>query len=350
MTRHPPRTLSIWYIHDGRPGHLTQLQGLADRLSAHHKVHETWIAASERQFSLSAFLLKRSPINLSSLKTSTTQPSKIKPRPVAGASPPLVNLTKPDIVIGAGHKTHKAVLLAAKQFKAFSTLLMKPSLPLSWFNAIICPKHDGLTESKRILNTNGTINKISPPSQKDLKKNKRHKHLILIGGPSKHFIFDQQRLLREIAALCQYDKTQTWHLSNSPRTPASFNQKLKALSISNLIIHQHQKNTFGQLNETLKQSAITWVTADSMSMIYESLTSGARTAIFTPLPSKPKKPSRIAKQVQILIDGELVGTYEQWILRRTQTKSILAPAPSIIWEADRAAIWLLKRFQESTKS
>jgi len=353
MTRHPPRTLSIWYIHDGRPGHLSQLQGLADRLSAHHKVHETWIAASEFKFSLSSLLLKRKAINLSSLKSSTsksftTESFTTKSRP--GTPATLVNQTKPDIIIGAGHKTHKAVLLAAKHFKAFSTLVMKPSLPLSWFNAIICPKHDGLSDSKRILNTNGAINKITPPSSKDITANKRHKHLILIGGPSKHFIFDEQKILREIKGLCQYDKSQTWHLSNSPRTPESFNQKLKALDISNLVIHQYHAHTFGQLDETLKQSSFTWVTADSMSMIYESLTSGSQTAIFTLPPSNPKKPSRIAKQVQSLVDDELVNCYENWIPRPAHTERALAPQASTIWEADRAAIWLLERFQETTKS
>jgi len=128
--------LQVWLIHDARPGHLTQLKGLASRLAAHQGINVTWIDAINHLFSWKQAFLGKPKTDQSLI---------------------------PDLIIGAGHKTHKLVLLTAHQHQAFSAVLMKPSLPNNWFDAIISPRHDGLTESKRVLNTTGTVNRIDPP-------------------------------------------------------------------------------------------------------------------------------------------------------------------------------------------
>lgn len=49
----------------------------------------------------------------------------------------------PELLLGVGHRTHALLLLLKRQYpKAQSLLLMRPSLPLDWFDLLIMPQHD----------------------------------------------------------------------------------------------------------------------------------------------------------------------------------------------------------------
>jgi mitochondrial fission protein ELM1 len=249
-------SLCIWFFHDQRPGHLKQLQGLASRLQAHARVDIIWLDIAKYRLSIRHLFKPTKALN---------------------------KLPKPNIVIGAGHQTHFSVLLAAYHFKAFSTLIMKPSLPLGWFDAIICPEHDQVAASANILRTFGPLNSVTPPiSSEQIKE--RTDHLILIGGPSKHYQFESEALLVQIQQLCQENSENQWILSNSPRTPADFLTQVKALNLPNLAIHDYAQSSLTPLDSLLIQSKIVWLTPDSMSMIFEALTAGARVGLFDGTP------------------------------------------------------------------
>jgi len=304
--------LSIWFIHDDRPGHLNQLHGLSERLSAHHKIITTWLDANLNQVSwLEAFLKK----------TNKTE-----------------GRTPPDIIIGAGHKTHKVLLFNARAHHAFSVVLMKPSLPLSFFDAIICPKHDKLKESNRVLNTCGALNKVTPASHLTQKT----KHLMLIGGPSKHFEWQAQPLVAQIQAICRKHTDKEWLLSNSPRTPSSFMTQLMKLNIPNLCIYHYQDNNLEDLDSLLQQCAAVWITPDSVSMVYESLTARAPSFLFNMSPSNKHKPTRVARSILDLIQEQHVSSFQDW----QSNSDIKAPTIINLWEADRAAQWLLNQYFE----
>jgi mitochondrial fission protein ELM1 len=314
------KRLCIWIFHDAKPGHLIQLEGLINRLSFHKDCDIKWFDVSKYQLSIQNYF---------------SIPEFLK------------NQAKPDLVMGAGHSTHISVLIAGLKFKAFTTLIMKPSLPSCFFDAVICPKHDGLEDSNRVLSTFGSINKIIPTRSSQELTNK-NKNIILIGGPSKHFVFDEAQLINSIQLICQNDTNKVWYLSNSPRTPSSFIPALKKLPLTNLKLYSYTDDSFGQLNEVLKQSAFTWVTPDSMSMLYESLTSGATTAVFDMAFSKVDKPSRIAKQVKLLISEGTVINFKSWQIQKDQTDHMIQSLPlPTLWEAERAALWLLQRLKES---
>ena len=292
--------LNIWVVHDEKPGHLTQLIGLTTRLSALTKTQISWVPAN-----------------------ATKQYIKQKCD------------SKPTIVLGAGHSTHKNVLLMAHKYAAISVLLMKPSLPTSLFDFVICPQHDGLTGSDRILNTLGTLNKVEP-GPKTLKQ--RSNYLLLVGGPSKHFEWNNEALISEIVHLCKHHADKQWQLSNSPRTPSTFMTELINKEIPNLSCHNFNDETFSDLTITLQNSAQTWVTPDSMSMLYESLTAGCTTAVFTLSPAKIKNPSKVALHIQQLISDKMIGDMTSLL----NTENNFLPVEKL-WEADRAAQWLLKQ-------
>jgi len=251
----------------------------------------------------------------------------------------LKTLPKPDMIVGAGHQTHVSVLLAAHHFKAFSALIMKPSLPLSWFDAIICPEHDQVTASANILSTVGPLNSATPPSQTEHLR-ARNEHLILIGGPSKHFRFDEVALLTQIQQLCQETPEIHWTLSNSPRTPKHFLPQLRSLKLLNLTIHDYTQDLPAPLEHLLIRSRFVWLTADSMSMIFEALTAGARAGLFESTARTGKHNSRIVKQVQSLRDRRKVLAFFERSAMFDKTEN----QAEQLWETDRAAHWLLERY------
>jgi len=311
MNPNATKSITIWLIKDQKAGHISQLEGLAERLCAHHNIQAHWLDEADLPFEWRHGLVKNAPS---------------------------LDIPPPDIIIGAGHQTHKPLIIAARLYQAFNVVLMKPSLPLNWFNAVICPRHDGLREDQRVLNTFGALNKINPSDN-----NTKNAHLMLIGGPSKHFDWNDENVIEQIKTICHANKEVKWALSDSPRTPLSFLPKLEKVTIPNLKLHPYSSNQQGWLSQQLLASEVSWVTPDSVSMIYESITAGAKTALFDPEPSTKKKPTRVARSIQQLISDHYVTPFEQW--RESQNYQSL---PEKIWETDRAAKWLLEKFTTET--
>jgi mitochondrial fission protein ELM1 len=305
--------LTVWFIHDSKPGHINQLKGLEERISSYCDVCTHWVDASNKLNWLDILLKKTTNINTPQATHSSTFP---------------------DIVIAAGHATHKALLFYAYLYKAYCIAIMKPSLPLYFFDAVICPKHDKIKESKRVLNTYGAINTVRPSSKAIEKK----ASLILIGGPSKHFKWQEETLLKQIKLICNQNNTQ-WLLSNSPRTPNSFLQKLKKMDIPNLNAFHYKDNNLESLHTLMLGCAVTWITPDSVSMVYESLTAGTPTYIFSIPPKNTKKPSRVALSISDLINQKHVISFQNWELHAN-----IKPNKLDLWEADRAAKWLLNQY------
>jgi hypothetical protein len=298
------KELCIWIFHDARAGHLSQLQGLSMRLQSHQNCKIKWFDIHQQGLGLS---------QLFSMRASLTQ------------------LDKPDLILGAGHRTHLSVLIAGFKFKAFTSIIMKPSLPICLFNSVICPQHDMLKDSKKVFTTFGPINKIDKTKRSDSPKD-RTKNLILLGGSSKHFQFESDRLIRQIIEICKENSNQQWILSNSPRTPPATNLALEQLELPNLTIYDYQNSRLGSLQDLLLETKFTWITPDSMSMIFEALTAGVKVGLFE---CKPKKPTRITKQVKQLIDEAYVIDFARHM------QNMPEPVKETPWEADRAATWLL---------
>ena len=92
----------IWQIHDHKPGHMNQMRGLSTALADRMPVEIHKIAAPPRLTCWQGLLSNRFP--------------------------PGIGLPKPDLIFGAGHRTHLAVLAARRAFGGRSVILMKPTL------------------------------------------------------------------------------------------------------------------------------------------------------------------------------------------------------------------------------
>lgn len=293
--------LIVWLLGDGKPGHENQSLGLTDALAKRHpcEVHRIPLAG------------KRGWV------------ARLRAATAASAGFP-----RPDLVIGAGHATHATLLWLAGKHRAMSVVLMKPSLPSGLFDLCIVPEHDfaGACERENILITRGALNRVTPGTGEKSGK------LILIGGPSKTHGWDAPALLDQLA---QATDRGGWVLSDSRRTPDGFLEEARA-RLPGVEVISHHDTPPGWVPAKLQQAKEAWVTEDSVSMIYEALTSGARVGVLS-MPRIRGK-SRVLNGIDKLVADGFLTPFALW-----QHDHRIAAAPEPLHEADRCAEELLRR-------
>jgi mitochondrial fission protein ELM1 len=282
-------------IGDGKPGHENQSLGLAEAIQrrATCEIHRISIAGKGGIF------------------------GRIRAALAAGTK-----LPKPDFIIAAGHATHLPLLWLARKYRAKSIVLMRPSLPLRFFDICIAPAHDFPKKSQRknLVLTRGAINRVHAG---DLPKTGK---LILIGGPSKTHGWDDAAMLNMLKAITA---TGDWQLTDSRRTPEGFLEQIKK-HLPNIEIFSCKETAFDWLPDKLGRAKEVWVSEDSVSMIYEALSSGARVGLL-PVP-RLNSHSRVLRGIDELIAGRFLTTFSD----RNQTGN-LARSAQLLNEAERCA-------------
>jgi mitochondrial fission protein ELM1 len=295
--------LTIWVLTDGKRGHENQSLGLAESLA------------------------RRTPARLEIIHATGNWAHAINW--LLGRFPPGLNHPRPDLIVAAGHDTHWALLAARRAFGGKILVLMKPSLPLAWFDRVILPHHDAPKPGAGLLQTDGPLNRMRRlPAEAA-----RPLNLMLIGGPSPHFVWDTAALIRQIVALATHEPERRWTLSTSRRTPADFLPSLRASQPANLTLLAHDQTGPDWLPAQLVQAQAVWVTPDSVSMVYEALTAGAGVGLF----SLPDRPTRVARSMLDLVEQERVTLFDRW------HESPRLPEPVAEFnEADRVATLVLE--------
>ncbi|MEO5917658.1 MAG: mitochondrial fission ELM1 family protein [Luteolibacter sp.] len=296
------KPLTLWLLGDGKPGHENQSLGLADALARRVpcEVHRISLAGKR------------------GIVTRVRAALKVSER-----------LPKPDLIIGAGHATHFALLRLARKHRAKSIVLMRPSLPMGWFDLCIVPAHDFANGCGRenVIITQGALNRVSPPPISG-----RNGKMILIGGPSSSHGWDGESLL---ATLAEISKDGSWQLTDSRRTPDGFTDEIRR-KLPAIEVFPHQQTTPEWLPGKLATAEEVWVSEDSVSMIYEALSSGARTGLL-PVPRLAES-SRVLRGLENLVNDGFITPFSDW----EKTGRLKAP-PSILREADRCADEVLRR-------
>lgn len=296
------RRLTLWLLNDGKPGHENQSLGLAEAIG------------------------RRVETDLHSIQVAGKRGMIARVRAALGAGSAL---PKPDFILGAGHSTHLPLLWLARKWRARSIVLMKPSLPLSWFDLCLVPEHDfsnGGGAGRAVL-TRGAINRVVPGNRP------RSGKLILIGGPSRTHGWDGGALL---GMLEKATDRGGWDLSDSRRTPGNFIEEARQ-RLTGVRVFSHAETQPGWVQEKLRDAKEVWVTEDSVSMIYEALTSGARVGLL-PLP-RQSHTSRVIGGIDSLVAGAYLTPFAKWL----ETGRIAAP-PEALREAERCAEIVLTRF------
>ena len=238
----------IWRILDGKAGHEAQSLGLLNALEQRISIACHELAAPTKWNSIWGFILKQFD---------------------AGSA-----LPSPDLIIGAGSKTHLALLAARRSYGGKAIVLMRPTLPASLFDLCLIPKHDSKKASKKVVLTDGVLNPIKPADNPDPQRG-----LFLIGGPSSHYNWNTEAILKQVITLTHETPAVQWILTTSRRTPAECTQQLVNASCPNMEVVPVEQTPRGWVAARLQECKRAWVSEDSVSMVYEALTAGALTGV-----------------------------------------------------------------------
>ncbi|HRP23816.1 mitochondrial fission ELM1 family protein [Thauera sp.] len=299
--------LTLWLITDNKPGHRSQLQGLAQALAARTTVETHWIDAPAGRSASWQF--------------------------ISGRFPPGAGLPDPDLILVAGHRTHLAGLAARRARGGKLIALMRPSLPLGCFDLCVIPQHDNPPARANVVATRGVLNTARPSAEREADKG-----LFLIGGPSRHHGWDTPGLLAQLDAILAATPAMRWTLTTSRRTPAETETALLALRARGVDVRPVRDTPPGWAMAQVARSAQAWVTEDSVSMVYESLTAGAATGLLA-VPRLGE--SRIAMGVAQLQREGFVTAFADW-----ERDGILRAPPTRLCEADRVAEFVLSRWAQ----
>jgi mitochondrial fission protein ELM1 len=288
-----PRVLRhIRVLSDGRPGHENQSVGLALALA-----RRTGATHEVVKFDPKAPVWAR-------MRAAAADGAVNAGADARDGLPPKV----PDLVIAAGHRTHLPLWWAARKFGARSVVIMKPSLPLAFFDLALLPRHDaaeGATDSGKRVLTRGALNRV--PEELPAKE---ARGLVLIGGPSKHHGWDGAALAPMIARVVAARPELDWTVADSRRTPDGFLRGLELPADARATKVPHQETGPGWLAGELARTGVVWATADSVSMVHEALTAGAATGV---LPAPPAKAGgdggRPGRAVAGLVSAGLAAEY-----------------------------------------
>lgn len=296
--------MRVWRFSDATPGHDSQSRGLVQALARAAEVETLELQAPGSIVSLARLL--------------------------AGAGHGAAT-DAPALAVGAGRRTHLPVLAARRAHGARAVVLMRPRLPLACFDLALIPDHDDPPTRPNVIRTVGALNTVRARAQRDPRA-----AVIALGGPSRHHGWDQTAVLDQIRTVVGAFPEFAFTITDSRRTPAPTRAALAALAGGNCRIRPFETTPPGWLAAQLGGAAMAWISADSVSMVYEALTGGCRVGLIE-IPQR--RAGRIARGLARLVDGGWVTPFRRW-----QPGAAPAPPPRPLSEADRCAGIILARW------
>ncbi|QNX34284.1 mitochondrial fission ELM1 family protein [Acinetobacter seifertii] len=233
----------------------------------------------------------------------------------------------PDFIFGVGSHTNFRVWLLGKIFKKAKTvILMKPNLPIAWFDYAVIPEHDGIPANSRVIVTRGALNPI-----RNENRHQKARILIALGGSSKRHQWNQEKVLSSVQQIVEHNPDSEIILTTSRRTPAEFIDILRQQSFAKYLqICPVEQTPQGWIFEEMQKAEAVWVTEDSVSMIYEALTAGCRVGVIA---MDRIKQDRITNSVDVLLEKKFIANVSD---------INLLPEGQLLQEADRVVHQLTK--------
>ncbi|MCP4341573.1 MAG: hypothetical protein GY799_22505 [Desulfobulbaceae bacterium] len=283
------KELQIIALLDGRPGHEKQTMGIIQALQVRLPVQVVQINVGSYS-KMRAFL-----------QTCRLYFSKI------GLSHPQISMG--DLLIGTGSLTHLPLLLYKQKYVIPAITCMSPSIHLrNRFDLCFVPEHDGLSEDRNIMLTAG-----APNCSVNKRKHRDKCGLILLGGiDTKSHYWDSWQVVQMVEKVVKTDSQKRWTVSSSPRTPEDAIGMIKQLAdkYTNIHFFDYKDTAAGWIEEQYDNNSLVWVTADSISMVYEAITAGCRVGIF---PMRwVRENSKFKRNEDVLLKKRLVTPFASW--------------------------------------
>lgn len=294
----------VWLITDNKPGHKNQLLGLARALREETEIDCHWLEVTGLWRFLRQLLTSR-----------------------FSAWP------RPHLLIAAGRRTQLPLVVLKRLYGGYAAVVLRPGLPYRCFDFAAVPFHDNPPDRSNIVAIDGALTDIPPSLDAEPRRG-----LILIGGSSAHYGWDAEDLLRQLASLFAVMPDVSWTLTTSRRTPAGFLEKLDPGAVANLhhiTLVDHSQTDRQWLLQQIAASGVIWVTEDSVSMVFEALSSGAAVGLLS-MPAIRR--SRVSAGVAKLVAQQRVTPLKALLVNRT-----MYPRQAPLQESARVARELLRR-------
>jgi len=229
------------------------------------------------------------------------------------------------------------MLLCKKTHKIPVVTCMTPDkYLLGGFDLIFSPLHDKTPEAENIIKTIGPPNTNSNEGSHSFDR-----VLILVGGiDKKSHHWDNEEIVEEIEKLVVFDQSKTYTISSSPRTPQITLEYLKRIAdkFENVSFFDFADTPRGWVEDQYKCSSHVWVTSDSISMVYEALSSGCRVGIIPVKWNSKNNKFRISEEY--LMENKLIVDSRTYMSGTADRLKV-----SLLNEAERCADIVIRRFQ-----
>lgn len=316
----PDRT--ILSISDGKAGHFKQSRIVVDHLAEHLKkqgkiVHISHLTVQKQRNGILSL------ISVSSGFLSVWCAPAIRLAVAAGYTPETrkrLNSTAPDFIVSCGSATEFASSYLKFRDHSRNCFIQTPQTGPSRFDAVLRPAYDRRPHHFAVSETPGplALRKKSPEGlEVQSQSADRNNVLILIGGPSRHMKWDNEkfRCLIEMMLEVAASKDLRVNISSSRRTPATGEQQIEAAAKKlctqdrcSLLI-ANRSNPAGLYEKYLSSASHILVTADSLSMISEALTACPNVALISL--DSPDKLGRKVKDLMSVADLRVVQNREE---------------------------------------
>lgn len=241
-----------------------------------------------------------------------------------------------DLIIGSGTYTHIPMLLLRNVSGGKVVTCMSPDrFLIGKMDLCFVPSHDRVTSSDNIFLTTGPPNPTAFTDTHDPARG-----LFLIGGIDRRsHRWDSKSVAFQLTSIIEKDPSIIWTISSSPRTPEDMNRLLEDVAATRAHVEfiRSEATAGGWIEDAYAQNDTVWVTADSISMIFEALTAGCRVGLL-PVQWK-KKNSKFRNAERHLLENGWVRSYETWSSGNDGDTGSLH-----LDEADRCAREILRRW------
>jgi len=250
--------LNILVLHDNKPGHYNQSDGVVAALARRRAVNVERLEVPD------GGLLPARPMR--SLASAGSYPLALTER-LAGTAG-LKPLVKPDVIVSAGGKTLVANIILTRRYSAINIFSGSiRSVPAQSFSAILHVDPGLQHKPPYIVGLKPSA--IEPPDRS--RKTSSIKKLgLMVGGPTKTHLFTEEEFNALVAGLRR--STFDWQIMTSRRTPAEWADRLAgAAHERDFEMLDYRQTGAGGVAEMLAEIDCAVITDDSVSMISEAI-------------------------------------------------------------------------------
>jgi mitochondrial fission protein ELM1 len=176
------------------------------------------------------------------------------------------------------------------------------------FDLCCIPIHDQPAAEANVFVTQGPSNTV-----KFAGRQKSDRGLILVGGlDTKSHVWKSAEIVEQIRIIIDKDPAMHWTVSSSPRTPEETCRSLEDMAgtMQQLSFFRSENTPAGWVEDQYATNGIVWVTADSVSMVYEALTAGCSVGVLQV--EWLRQDNKFNKSLQFLTEKEMIVDFAAW--------------------------------------